>query len=415
MIAIRRAHWSKEGQAKEYDKAYLPNISEDVYNSLSGAYTTVQSRRTKFHSANLLMNHMLSNKNRWSRATGDFASAYFKSFDEKAAEPWRSNLRKILFKTLNAVLQSKVAKGQLVSAIQDYESLPKSLRAIKNTPKTAWALAEAYRKLGQTGKSVNLYDMAAKKSLGAPEKFKAQFWLAVTSAEKAENLKGSKASQNQIERLQNTSVNADKNMQASWNALKESEQDKFATAYKTHFENTVTKESNLRSPAKIVLSNWTKALNTKVSTDNGGELTDWDKHFSPTGSSVFLLRDLARRFSNLGMTKERRETLKLLKLVKPSQFADDKKAKNLWASELVGLAEDYRKSSQALDAGRIYAMVGAQSEDWEGRAEALYKGGLLLYKAGRREEALEALNNASNDGNNLFYSNLARERLSQIK
>ena len=60
-------------------------------------------------------------------------------------------------------------------------------------------------------------------------------------------------------------------------------------------------------------------------------------------------------------------------------------------------------------------MVGAQSEDWEGRAEALYKGGLLLYKAGRREEALEALNNASNDGNNLFYSNLARERLSQIK
>ena len=72
-------------------------------------------------------------------------------------------------------------------------------------------------------------------------------------------------------------------------------------------------------------------------------------------------------------------------------------------------------ANQNLEAGRIYSLVGKESQNWEGRAEALYKGGLLLYKAGRREEAIDAFTKASNDGNNLFYANLARERLGQIQ
>lgn len=415
MIAIRKAHWSKEGLANKYSPEYLPQISEETYNELSNAYTTVQSRKAKFEAANLILNHALSNTTRWSRATADFAANYFKEFDEAAANPWRQNLKEKLYNTLNTVLQQKVTNGDLVSAIDDYESLPKSLVSIKNNPKTAWALAEAYRKLGQTGESVNLYSIAAKKSAEAPDKFKAQFWLAVMSAEKARSLEAKNGSNRQIQSLKKASQNADAEMFSAWNSMTPEEQDIYSTAYKTHFEKTVTQTTSLKTPAKIVLMNWTKALSTKVSTDNGGELTDWDKHFSPSGSSVYLLRDLAKRFSQMGLTQERRDTLKLLKLLSPKQFADDQSAKKIWASELISLAEDYRTASQNLDAGRIYAMVGSQSEDWEGRAEALYKGGLLLFKAGRREEALNALNEASNDGNNLFYSNLAKERLSQIK
>ena len=59
-------------------------------------------------------------------------------------------------------------------------------------------------------------------------------------------------------------------------------------------------------------------------------------------------------------------------------------------------------------------MTGLKSENWEKRAEALYKGGLLLYRSGRREEALKAFEGAANDGNNLLYAELARKRLEQL-
>ena len=99
----------------------------------------------------------------------------------------------------------------------------------------------------------------------------------------------------------------------------------------------------------------------------------------------------------------------------PKDLGDDKAAKQTWASELINLAEDYRKANQYLDAGRLFNLVGAEAENFEGRAEALYKGGLLLYRAGRRAEAVEALKKAEADGNNLFYANLAKERLSQLQ
>ena len=68
-----------------------------------------------------------------------------------------------------------------------------------------------------------------------------------------------------------------------------------------------------------------------------------------------------------------------------------------------------------MEAGRAYALTGSESSNWEGRAEALYKGGLLLYRAGRREEALKAFRQASEDGNNLLYAELAKKRLDQLE
>ena len=116
----------------------------------------------------------------------------------------------------------------------------------------------------------------------------------------------------------------------------------------------------------------------------------------------------------MGMSKEKRKSLALLKHMKPSQFADDKAAKTLWANELIRLAEEHRKASEYLEAGRLFSLVGSEAQNFEGRAEALYKGGLLLYRAGRREEAIESFRKSSEDGNNLFYANLAKERLSQL-
>ena len=81
---------------------------------------------------------------------------------------------------------------------------------------------------------------------------------------------------------------------------------------------------------------------------------------------------------------------------------------------LVGLAEDYRKDDQLLEAAELYTFAATNSINWEDRAESLYKGGLLLYKVGRRQEAVAAFTAASQDGNNLFYANLAKERLHQL-
>jgi tetratricopeptide (TPR) repeat protein len=169
----------------------------------------------------------------------------------------------------------------------------------------------------------------------------------------------------------------------------------------------VISPAKLRTGPKIVLANWTAALATKKSTDNGGEAKDWTRNFSPSGSVALLLTDLSKRFGELGLAAERKKAVDLLKYMKPKDFADDAAAKKVWANELTALADEYRKANQYLDAGRLFAQVGEEAEN--------YKGGLLLFRAGRRAEAIEAFRKASEDGNNLFYSNLAKERLGQLQ
>ena len=112
--------------------------------------------------------------------------------------------------------------------------------------------------------------------------------------------------------------------------------------------------------------------------------------------------------------RKSRETRNLLRYISPGQFKSAKATK-MWAEELTELAEIYRKNNQYLDAGRIYALTGEKTENWEKRAEALYKGGLLLYRSGRREEAVKAFEQAANDGNNLLYAELAKKRLEQLQ
>lgn len=413
LVGIRKAYWGPNGAQSRADASRLPRLDPAVRADLAAAYPEVESSRTAFLASSLLLNDMVAPSEAWQRATGPFAEAYFKRFSGAATEPYRQNLKDALHAKLNANLQAKVTDGKLIEAIDDYEALPATLKSIKKTPKTAWALAEAYRKLSQQEKAIDLYQAAAKTEDDGPDRFKAEFWLAVTAGERAAEMKRG-GNQDTQARLAKLSREADKAAEATWKRLKPEEQQQITIAYKEPFEKTVTSTAKLRTAPKIVLSNWTKALSTKAST-SGGEATDMNRNFSPSGAAVILLSDLGKRFAELGMADERRQAVGLLKNMKPSEFEDDKAAKQLWAKQLMSLAEDYRKGSQFLDAGRIYSLIGAESENWEGRAEALYKGGLLLYRAGRREEAIEAFKKAGDDGNNQFYANLAKERLAQLQ
>lgn len=413
LIAIRETYWAQS--ALELPQGDLPKVDGVPRQGLAASYPHTESSRTAFFAASLLLNDMLRTDTPWDRSYGKFAEGYFKRFSGSAAEPHRSRLKDQLHAKLSATLQGKAAEGKLIEAIDDYEALPASLKSITKEPKNAWALAESYRKLGQPAKAADLYALAGKGLDEGKGRFKAFFWLAVTAGEHAEGLKASKAGGSEVGRYQALSRQGDRDADAAWSRLKGEEQRELEVAFKEPFEKTISGVPRLRAPAKIVLSSWTRALATRTTATAGTEPSDWQKSFSPSGSAVLLLTDLARRFAEMGMTKERRAAVTLLKHMKPAEFDGDKAAKDVWASELLKLAEDYRKANEYLEAGRLYSLVGKEAENFEGRAEALYKGGLLLFRSGRREEALAAFKDAAADGNNLFYSNLAKERLSQLE
>lgn len=411
-VALRRAYWDKFGILPAYEAAALPKIQGATRTDLAAGFANAENSKTALLAANLLLADMLKPETPWLRTTGPFAEAYFKRFSGEATEPWRTNLRSMLTAKLNASLQKKVADGKLIEAIDDYEAVPATLRTLAKTTATSWALAEAYRKMGQPEKSVDLYLAASKSETDGADKFKAEFWTAVTAGDLAVSLRAS--SPTKADSLAKISRDADKKLDATWKRLKPEEQRTVAVAYKDAFEKTVTSPAKLRTPPKIVLSLWTAALGTKASATTG-EKTDWDRAFSASGGAVILMADLGKRFGELGLAAERRESVALLKSMKPKDFAEDKAAKEIWSKQLIKLAEDYRNAGDYLEAGRLFSLVGAEAENWEGRAEALYKGGLLLFRAGRRAEAIDAFKKSSEDGNNLFYSNLAKERLSQIQ
>ena len=416
-IAIRKAYWSSENTEHAENRQHIPALSRPLAGELATAYPTVEGSRTSFLAGTLLLADALKKDKLWARATGPFAADYFKRFSGPTTEPFQTQLKDELYNKLNANIQSKVTEGKLVEAIEDYQTLPASMQSIGKNPTTAWALAEAYRKLGQPEKAIGFYEKAEKIDDKGPAQVKASFWIAYLAETLAADGKNLKLGADKIGRLTQQSRNADRRMEAYWKNLKQAERETLSATYREPFEQTITSSAKLRTPAKIVLDNWTKALSTNASsTSTSKSGTDEIlKGYSPSGAAVMLLADLGKRFGELGMAKERREAIGILRKMKPKDFEDDKAAKEIWSKQLTSLAEDYRQANQYLDAGRLFNQVGEGSENWEGRAEALYKGGLLLYRAGRRDEALSSFRQAATDTNNLFYANLAKERLAQIE
>ena len=261
LIAIRESYWSPA--AKGLPEDTLPPIEGDTRPALAAAYPHTESSRTAFLAASLLLNDMLRKETIWERSYGEFAEAYFKRFNGSAAEPHRQNLKEKLHDKLSLVLQSKVTEGKLIEAIDDYEALPKSLKSVGKDGKNAWSLAEAYRKLGQAAKAAELYALAVKELSEGPDRFKAQFWLAVTAGQHATDLRSKKAPPNEVERFQSLSRGGDRGADAAWSRLKDEEKNSLAISYKEAFEKTITAVTRLRTPAKIILSSWTQALTTR--------------------------------------------------------------------------------------------------------------------------------------------------------
>ena len=82
---------------------------------------------------------------------------------------------------------------------------------------------------------------------------------------------------------------------------------------------------------------------------------------------------------------------------------------------MVEFAEKHRDEKDFQKAGDIYRKIADQNADSSRRAEWFYKGGLLIFQAGNKDQSIELLTKASEDANNYFYANLAKERLKQLQ
>ena len=410
---LRVSFW-RPSQGEGNPATSVPAIEEMEARELESAFAGIKHPRTRFLAASLLLGARLDPKREWSTDTANFAANYFRDYKTAEFDPMRKELSDRLRGRLESMLQRLSMEGHHVDAVQTFELLPKPLQSVRKSAKTAWALGESYRNIGQPQPAVTFYEIAANEGTGV-DRFKAEFWLAQTASDAADLMLRMKAAQTRISPLQRRMVEADRAMAATFAGLKSTEKEQLYATFRQPLESSVETAAKLRTPPKIVLSAWKDHYASRQTTSSGSAPADTRNEFAPSAASAKLVANLAARFAMLGMEKERRDALGLLRGMKPSQFGEDKDARKAWMDQLLQLADEYRKDNEYLDAGRIYSLVASESENWEGRAETLYKAGLLLYRAGRKDEAVAALEKAKSDGNNLFYANLATERLNQIQ
>lgn len=415
-IAIRRAYWqpSKTAELEKTikDRYFIPSLEGNNKTLLERSYKNAEHPWTTFLAATLLMQAALDQQKQWTAETTQLASFYMEQYKGSRVEPFRDQLTERMKAVLNQSLQDIELANQHLAVTNLYESLPPALKKVTNDPKTQWYMGEAYRNLGQPEQAVQFYGRSAPRLEGI-EQVKAYFWLAIAANDSIELNRRNTAKQNELKKIRQF---ADREVAAKWDSLKPNEKQTIYTILKPDLEATVQNRTPVPAAWRIVLSAWERVLGTEVAPNNAEKAPDeLAKIYSPTQQSVKLFTDLATRFGEMGLKTERQRTLKLLTRLKPSQLDSNPELMKSWAKELTGLAENLRDDNNYLESGRIYTLIGNESTNFDGRAEAFYKGGLLLYRSGRREEAIAAFKKAAEDSNNLMYADLAKARLNQLQ
>lgn len=410
--AIRVAYF---GQTEDHSLMHLPKIDSGVKDLINAGLSAVESKRTAFVGASLIMLDLVDIEKPWVKDMGSFAADYITTYQPMADHRFYIQVKKGFEEKLARTLIKRSADGAFLDVVQIFDKLPDSVRNVQDLPEVAWALAEAYRNLNQMEKAITFYRTSAAKSANKSVNFKSYFWVSLGSAELAAQMLGDHGEPAKVDQLTRQAGLADPKMMSAWNDLDDTAKETTLVAYKPHFEAAIREPNKLQTPPKILLSTWTKELATPIDPSAQTQTAAGAKASSPSANTLRLLNDLAKRFKETGLAAEARQTVELMRKITPKSYPSDKEAINIWSTQLTDLAEDYRQDGQLLNAGRLYVFTAENAVDWDKRAEALYKGGLLLFKAGRRDEALAALTSASQDANNLLYANLAKERLTQLK
>ncbi len=416
LASLRRAYWQIDPAAI---KKLLPLFEEppivgpNIMMRLEETKVGADSPRTSFMIESIILANRLQT-DAWSSETANIAGAYFERYKGKATEPFRPLLMQRCEKSILVSIEKHLKAQEYADVISIVESLPKSMDELKNTSTVSWAAAESYRRVKQPIASLPYYEIAAKTSSNKPDQFRAWFWHLQASMKATDNETARKSGKDVLDKLQRGMQTSDKNSWEGWKVLTADEKSTIFAEIKPDLEQNITAPQLIRTPPKILLEMWSQNLATDTPTAGsavGGTRSD----AQPTARMIYTIADLSKRFEQLGMDPERKSAKQLLRKINLKTTAPDKDALRVWTNELTQLAEEFRRNNDYLEAGRLYTLTGSENNQWEGRAEALYKGGLLLYRSGRRDEAMAAFKQAADDGNNLLYAELAKKRMEQIQ
>jgi tetratricopeptide (TPR) repeat protein len=405
-LLIRKSFWNGDEKTIRdfHQKNKIPSIMEQDYQKLRSGIAQNFANRTEFLSQTLILNHMTGKQVDWNPVQGKFIADYFRRFSGKAAEPYRSNLKDRLKNHLVAHIDDQAREGQFLKNTQDFERLPESLKSVVKDPDAASVLARSYQAIGQDRQASKLFKKGMK-AQNPLAKLTATFNYATTMGALAYTGQG---------KVRNVSdetsmKQADQTMLRQWRGLSDSDKQEFLKVQRKNLEASLAQEAPLRGPAVILLQHY------QGKTEKTGDKKILSTFSGETPKQVMgKVKVLAARFRKVGLQNKWRESLKLIAQINPEGLQSDELARREWSQLLLTLADDYRVANNYLEAGRIYASAGAKNPSWEGSAESLFKGGLLLYRAGRRDEAIQAFKTASQDSTNRYYAELAKERLEKL-
>jgi hypothetical protein len=415
MIMIRDIWWG-DGTIDQKSRKSLPLCDEEAEMRLSKISPRIENPKTAYFASAIIARRRTNKDTPWQNEYGPWLANFFDRYKGPQTADIKGSLTGAAQERILQQFHSLFKAGKTADVVGLLESLPKESRDISRDPQLSWEIAESYRSLGQSESAIPFYLQAAKSS-SVTDGFKSNFWIAALASKKAAAMQAAAGDQAKIRSYSNNAKRADVAMNDIWSKLKSDEKSIVLTALSQPIQDIVASEAKLRTPPKILLEQYKTALTSsapKMNATSGTATSDWTGNFSPSASTVRLLDDLGQKFAELGMTNERRKALELMKFLKPVLFEQDKEAAKKWAAELTNLAEEHRRADEFLEAGELYTLVGDSAVLTEQKAEALYKGGLLLFRAGKKQDAIKALEKAKADTDNLFYSKLATERLNQL-
>ncbi|WP_141731068.1 tetratricopeptide repeat protein [Oligoflexus tunisiensis] len=416
LSALRRAYWQIDAASIQklmplFDEPPIvgPNIMMRLEETRDGS----DSPRTAFMIDSIVLANRLKTEV-WNAETAKIAGEYFDRYKGKATEPFRPLLLKRCEDSILVSIEKHLKAQEYVDVISVVESLPKSMDELKKVTSVSWAAAESYRRMKQPLPSLPYYENAARTTDNKPDQFRAWFWHMQAAMKSHDNETARKSGKDTIDRLQKSLSQADRHAWESWKALTAEEKAVIYAEIKPDLEANLTAPQLVRTPPRILLETWNQQLATETPT-SGSPVGGNRAEDQPTARMIYLFADLSKRFEQLSMDPERKAAKQLLRRINLKSAPPNKDALRVWTNELTALAEEFRRNNDYLEAGRLYTLTGTENNQWEGRAEALYKGGLLLYRSGRRDEAMAAFQQAADDGNNLLYAELAKKRLEQIQ
>ena len=411
--AIRQAYWSQNTDFHKTElrspRTQIPSFEKNTANLLEEASAQTENPKTSFILKTLLLNHRIQN-DPWSESLAADTKDYLSAYTGQESSTYRAQLLSGARASIETHLKALAAAGNSSAIIRTIENLPKDLNIVDDSFALASQAAAAYRDLGDSRQALQYYEKVLKLAPDA----KVQFYTLANlldAGSEAILAADSKSQAALVKRLQRQLSRNDKNLDKVWNEFDKA--DKFATSknISASLLASIEKGQRLGSYANINLWAYSQSLNPDLAAETPA---DYKAVFAEGEQTVTSIRNLGKTYRRLGRAEKAKSAINLLRYMSPASFGR-KASKDIWAKELADLAETYRRENKYLDAGRIYALTGEKGTDWENRAEALYKGGLLLYRSGRRDEAMNAFEQAASDSNNLLYAELAKKRLEQLK